>query len=170
VAFAALGQSGVPYLQADDAHLPSHRYRGLDPSMGNSSPGEGRGSCLPRSPGVAGGCRPWGVPGQGQGGGRQQLQRLHQPGAGGGRRLGAAAGLAAEPWPLPTPLAVRAAVHAGRFRSARPTSTGRWSTGALGCAPSATASSSTRSTPSPPGSPRSWPATRPVAPAPRWSW
>jgi hypothetical protein len=151
VAFAALGQSGVPYLQADDAHLPSHRYRGLDPSMGNSSPGEGRGSCLPRSPGVAGGCRPWGVPGQGQGGGRQQLQRLHQPGAGGGRRLGAAAGLAAEPWPLPTPLAVRAAVHAGRFRSARPTSTGRWSTGALGCAPSATASNSTRSTPSHPG-------------------
>jgi hypothetical protein len=32
VAFAALGQSGVPYLQADDAHLPSHRYRGLDSS------------------------------------------------------------------------------------------------------------------------------------------
>jgi hypothetical protein len=39
----------------------------------------------------------------------------------------------------------------------------------LGCAPSATASSSTRSTPFPPGSPRSWPATRPVAPTPRWS-
>ena len=28
MAFAALGQSGVPYLQADDAHLPSHDIEG----------------------------------------------------------------------------------------------------------------------------------------------
>ena len=104
-----------------------------------------------------------GAPGQGQGGGRQQLQRLHQPGAGGGR-LGAAAGLCRR--------ALAAADTAGgagggACRGCRgaggPTSTGRWSTGALGCAPSATASSSTWSTPFPPGSPRSWPATRPVA-------
>src|SRR5215216_4737665 len=48
--------------------------------------------------------------------------------------------LAAEPWPLPAPLAVRIARSMpGTLKSARPTSTGRSSTGAPGCMPSAMA-------------------------------
>ena len=50
-----------------------------------------------------------------------------------GRRMAAQQSLLAEPWPVDAPICVRIAVHTGKPSSATATTSGRRSTGRLGC-------------------------------------
>ena len=116
VAFAAWDQSGVPYLQADDAHLPAHRYRGLDPSMGNHR--QAMEEALARHDRLVSqvvadhGGRMVKAKGEGD----SSFSVFTSPAQAVAAALELQRALAAEPWPLPAPLAVRVAVHAGEVQ------------------------------------------------------